>query len=134
MKHWAIMNLYKLEPCSVTFVSSIGVSARPSYNPTSLMKSVLSSSSTLARFFGFITIALHMNSLSSSETLYQTYSLKLKNSSCRLSVTPPVIRRYRMVPMDQTSLLKSYFFVEHSGARKILSTPETNLRSPWFWA
>ena len=135
MKHYAIKNLYKLEPCSVTLVSSKGVSdlsERMSSILESLIKSIFRSSFILAQFLGLTTIALVMKSFRFSETLYQTYSLKSKNSSCRLSLTPPVISKYKMTPMDQTSLLGSYLFLQHSGARKILSTPETKLRSPWF--
>ena len=137
-KQWAMLNLYKLHLNSFKLVSSRGVISRPSsWRLASFMKSIWRSSSRVARCFGSTATAFIINSFSSSETLNHTYSLKSKNSSCRLSVTPPVMSKYRITPIDHTSLLGSFlikWFV--SGARKRRSTPEVYPGFPWWcvWA
>ena len=67
-----------------------------------------------------------MKVLRVGDTVVHICSRKSKVSVCFLSFEPPVIKRYRIAPILQTSLAAeappSYLY--NSGARNNLSTPE----------
>ena len=114
------------------FVSSRGVLSNRSYS-CCFIKMFLSRSLTGERLLGSLVTHALINSSISVETDIHCYSRKSKVSVLLLSSDPPVISRYSITPMLQTSLSSETLLScrYSSGAKKSLSIPVTYIGLSW---